>query len=152
MQVRPEKCERAHEYASRRLDGELSELEVYLLRAHLGRCADCREHAAAISAQTDLLRRQKLEPLGRPVEVPGRRIRMTGLRNRVAVAGAAALALVGSLQAVDALKTHRPALDRQSPSSQSSAVVDREFRNAQRANLASRQLSPILFRQVSRPE
>jgi hypothetical protein len=152
MQVRPEKCERAREYASRRLDGELGELEGYMLRAHLGRCGDCREYESAISAQTDWLRCQQLEPLTRPVEVPSRRIRVTGLRNRLAVASAFALAVVGSLQAVDVLDANRPSLAPRAPAAGSSASLDRAFRNAQRANLTSRQLSPILRRQVAASE
>ena len=34
-------CERARQWASLRLDGELSELENALLDAHLGRCQAC---------------------------------------------------------------------------------------------------------------
>jgi predicted anti-sigma-YlaC factor YlaD len=152
MQVRPEKCDRAREYASRRLDGELGELEGYLLRAHLGRCVDCREYEATISEQTTWLRGQQLEPLSRPIEVPRRRVRATGLRNRAAVGAAFALALVGSLQAVDILKTHQTELVPELPAAGSSATLDREFRNVQRANLATRQLQPSMLRQVAASE
>jgi predicted anti-sigma-YlaC factor YlaD len=59
--VPPSDCVRAREVASRRLDGELSELEATGLDAHLRRCPDCRAFAAETSAITDRLRRAPLE-------------------------------------------------------------------------------------------
>jgi|SRR5581483_6199104 len=152
MQVRPEQCDRAREYASRRLDGELGELERHLLRAHLSRCPECREFEGAISAQTRWLRSQKLERLVRRVEVPRRRVRVTTVRNRIAVAAAFALALVGSLHAVDVLRTNRPVLESPGAGAASSASVDREFKNARRANLATHRLQPSLLRQIAASE
>jgi predicted anti-sigma-YlaC factor YlaD len=59
--VPPSECVRAREAASRRLDGELSELEATGLDAHLRRCPDCRAFAAQTGAITDRLRRAPLE-------------------------------------------------------------------------------------------
>lgn len=59
--VPPSECVRAREAASRRLDGELSELEATGLDAHLRRCPECRAFTAQTSAITDRLRRAPLE-------------------------------------------------------------------------------------------
>jgi predicted anti-sigma-YlaC factor YlaD len=61
-------CDRARFWASLRLDGELSELEVALLDAHLARCAGCREVADGFGASTSALRSAPLERL-EPVTV-----------------------------------------------------------------------------------
>ncbi len=49
-------CARARFWVSLRADDELSELEGALLDAHLGRCANCREFAAASDASTHAIR------------------------------------------------------------------------------------------------
>jgi hypothetical protein len=49
-------CARARFWVSLRADDELSELEAALLDAHLARCADCREFAAAADASTQAIR------------------------------------------------------------------------------------------------
>lgn len=59
--VPPSECARAREAASRRLDGELSELEAIGLDVHLRHCPDCRAFAAQTGAITDRLRRAPLE-------------------------------------------------------------------------------------------
>jgi len=43
-------CDRAREYSSRSLDGELSDFERALLETHLERCDACRAYAAAVAA------------------------------------------------------------------------------------------------------
>ena len=86
-------CARARDWASLRLDDELSDFEEVLLEAHLARCDDCRVFAASISDVTAALRSA---PLERPVfafEPPHRtRGRTVALR---AVSAAAAVAVVG---------------------------------------------------------
>jgi predicted anti-sigma-YlaC factor YlaD len=59
--VPPSDCARAREAASRRLDGELSELEATRLDAHLRRCPDCEAFAAETAAIARELRRAPLE-------------------------------------------------------------------------------------------
>jgi len=94
------RCERARQWASLRLDGELSELEDALLEQHLEGCASCSAFAGRLAATTEAVRAVPLERpeisyprLERPViRLPvGRRVAI------VAVAAAAALgAFVGS--------------------------------------------------------
>ena len=45
-------CDRAREWASLRLDGELSQLEGAMLASHVDRCAECRTVVAEIEAFT----------------------------------------------------------------------------------------------------
>jgi Putative zinc-finger len=94
------RCERARQWASLRLDGELSELEDALLEQHLEGCASCSAFAVGLAATTEAVRAVPLERpevsyprFERPViRLPvGRRVAI------VAVAAAAALgAFVGS--------------------------------------------------------
>jgi len=100
LSPRDGRCERARQWASLRLDGELSELEDSLLEKHLEGCASCSEFAARLAATTEAVRAVPLERpeisyprFERPViRLPvGRRVAI------VAVAAAAALgAFVGS--------------------------------------------------------
>ena len=86
-------CERARQWASIELDGELSTFERVLLRAHLAHCPPCREFRTDTNSLTHALRAAPLEPLERPVEIG--RVR-SGLRLRLAPAAAAmAVAVVG---------------------------------------------------------
>jgi len=73
FRLRPQICERAREWASLRLDGELSELERALLDAHTRNCAACAEYVAEIGAFTTAIRFAELEQLPRPVALPLRR-------------------------------------------------------------------------------
>ena len=66
-------CERAREYASLRLDGELSELEEALLSAHLSRCDICHTFDADIRAMASALREAAFEKASAPIVIPGRR-------------------------------------------------------------------------------
>jgi anti-sigma factor RsiW len=83
-------CERARTWASLGLDGELSQVEQALLRAHVGRCAACAEFAHDLDGLTQELRRA---PLERPAAeaVPERRARSG---RRMLQLGAAAAAVV----------------------------------------------------------
>ncbi len=62
-------CERAQEWASLELDGELSQLERALLATHLRRCAGCAETVAGMRSLTVALRAAPFEPLDAPVLV-----------------------------------------------------------------------------------
>jgi len=85
-------CDRARQWATSEVDGELSRFEIVLLRAHLDACPSCREFHAAIGGITSTLRATPLERLERMIEV--RRLRRR-LRPRLAPAAAAmALAAV----------------------------------------------------------
>ena len=66
-------CDRAREWSSLRLDGELSELESALLEAHLKRCNACAAFAFAAEAVALQLRCAAPERLEQPVRLPARR-------------------------------------------------------------------------------
>jgi len=91
-----ESCEGARAQVSRRLDGEISQLEERMLEAHLARCADCRTFDAQVTKFTNELRAAPLEPLAFPIEV--RRARRTTLaRAQVGIAAVVAIAVIGSV-------------------------------------------------------
>src|SRR5215212_1032212 len=92
FRVRPHMCERAREWASLGLDGELSELERVLLDSHTRRCAGCAAYVEEITAITDTIRATSLEPVPRPVAIPLRR--RISLASRALPAGAAAAAVL----------------------------------------------------------
>src|SRR5262245_41573596 len=88
-----DECARACEWASLRLDDQLSEFEEVLLDAHLARCDDCRGFAASVSELTLALRCAPPEQPELAFEAPRRtRGRTVGLR---AVSAAAVVAVVG---------------------------------------------------------
>jgi predicted anti-sigma-YlaC factor YlaD len=84
-------CDRAHEWASRRSDGELSELESALLDAHLDSCAACRRFEHDLHELTRLLGSAELERMSVPAfapAAPGRR------RRRIVLPAVAAAAVI----------------------------------------------------------
>jgi anti-sigma factor RsiW len=95
-------CDRAREYSSRSLDGELSDFEHALLETHLERCEACRAYSVELAEIVTRLRAAPLEPLAQPISLPSRRrVRARALQGAAAVAAAAVAAtagLVGSLQ------------------------------------------------------
>ena len=98
-------CERARQWASIELDGELSTFERVLLRAHLAHCPPCREFRTDTNGLTHALRAAPLEQLDQPIEIG--RIRR-GLRLRLAPAAAAmavAVVGVGSILATSAVRS-----------------------------------------------
>jgi len=86
-------CERARQWASIELDGELSTFERVLLRAHLAHCPPCRAFREQTGGLTHALRAAPLEQLEQPIQIGRMRRRF---RLRVAPAAAAmAVAFVG---------------------------------------------------------
>jgi anti-sigma factor RsiW len=92
FRVRPHMCERAREWGSLGLDGELSELERVLLDSHLRRCAACAAYVVEITAITETIRAAALEPVLQPVAIPLRR--RFAYASRAWPAGAAAAAVL----------------------------------------------------------
>ena len=90
-------CSGARAQVSRRLDGELSQLEERMLASHLGRCSDCRDFATDVASFTRDLREAPLEPLGFPIVVGGRRRRVALARAQFGVAAAVAVAVISSV-------------------------------------------------------
>ena len=103
-------CDRAREWASLRLDDELSALEEELLERHLGVCPECSGFEQRIRVAAHALRSAPAEaPAGR-VTVPRREAAPRFRRRSLALIAAAALALgalVGSL--VERPSSHAPA-------------------------------------------
>ena len=92
--LHPRSCERAREWASLRLDGELSDFEGTLLRAHLVRCSSCSAYAESIRDATETVRNTPLVALDAPISLPSRR---RVLPIRVVQVGAAAAVMVAAV-------------------------------------------------------
>ena len=88
-------CERAREWSSLRLDGELPQLQRAMLRKHLAACPGCTEFDSDLAGATLALRTASLEQLERPVAIPRRR--RSALRIAPAFAAAAAVAFAFGL-------------------------------------------------------
>ena len=86
------KCDRARQWASLELDGELSSFERALLENHLEGCSSCAEFRAEIGGLTNALRAAPHEPFAGVVV--GRVRRRVGMRLAPAAA-AMAVAAVG---------------------------------------------------------
>lgn len=98
-------CDRARQWASTELDGELSTFERVLLRAHLSVCPPCREFGAEICGLTETLREAPLEPFEGVVEI-GRLRRRPRLRLAPAAAAMAVAAVgLGSILASSAIRS-----------------------------------------------
>src|SRR5918994_1423970 len=98
MRTTARRCDRAREYASLRLDGELSDFESALLDSHIERCPTCRAFAEDLVGVTERLR---TAPLERPLIVltlPQRRF--AALRTMQASAAAAAVVSVVAIGAL----------------------------------------------------
>jgi len=85
-------CERARQWTSLDVDGELSTFEGVLLHAHLADCADCREFRAGVTCTASALRTAPLEPF--IVTVPGR-VRRRVTRSLAPAVAALAVVSVG---------------------------------------------------------
>jgi predicted anti-sigma-YlaC factor YlaD len=79
------------------LDGELSEFESLLVRAHLDGCDTCREFEVSAQLSTAALRAAPLEQLTRPLALPSKRRRAVGLRVPSAAAAAVLMVAFGGV-------------------------------------------------------
>ena len=104
-------CDRAREYSSRGLDGELSEFERALLENHLERCEPCRVYASELEQIAHRLRLAPLETLSHPISLPSRRRFRTRVFQVAAAGAAAAVAATAGL--LGAIQSHHPATLRQ---------------------------------------
>jgi len=97
-------CERARQWASADVDGELSTFERVLLADHLRRCHSCREFHASVTGLTDALRSAPHEPF--EGIVVGRIRRQVRLRLSPAVAAMAVAAVgLGSILVASEVRT-----------------------------------------------
>jgi anti-sigma factor RsiW len=97
-------CDRAREYSSRSLDGELSDFERALLETHLERCDACQAYAVELAEIVTRLRLTPFEALPHPVSLPSRRRVRARVLQGAAVAAAAAVAVTAGL--AGALQSH----------------------------------------------
>jgi hypothetical protein len=113
--IMPADCARACQQLSQHMDSELSEFELVLLEAHLGRCDDCRAFGQAITGLTETLRAVPMESPSVSFQPPRIRARfdtfLTGaLRAGSAAAAVAVVALTG-LIAFNGSSSAIPAVD-----------------------------------------
>ena len=110
LSPRDGRCERARQWASLRLDGELSELEDSLLEQHLEGCSSCSAFAVGLAATTEAVR---AVPLDRPeISYPSfeRPVIRLPVGRRVAIVAVAAAAALGAFVGSSLQKpSHAPA-------------------------------------------
>jgi anti-sigma factor RsiW len=87
-------CVRVREQVSLELDGELSQLELRMLEAHLERCSECATYADDVRDLTERIRSSPLHTMRRPVVVRRQRSFAT-TRLQIGIAAAFALAALG---------------------------------------------------------
>jgi predicted anti-sigma-YlaC factor YlaD len=109
LRLHPRSCERAREWASLRLDGELSEFERALLDAHLERCAPCADYARNVTVATTALRTAEASRLEVPIALPLRRRALPLRAVSAAAAAAAVVAAVGLGTLIGSLNGANPA-------------------------------------------
>ena len=97
VRARSQECERTRASISAALDGELSEFESLLLRAHLDGCDTCREFEVSAQLSTTALRAAPLEQVTRPLALPSKRRRAVGLRVPSAAAAAVLMVAFGGV-------------------------------------------------------
>ena len=135
MRTTARRCDRAREYASLRLDGELSDFESSLLDSHIERCPSCRAFAEDLVGVTERLR---TAPLERPLIVltlPQRRF--GALRTIQASAAAAAVVSVVGIGALFGMLHSNASAPGRVAKLGSMAQEKREFRDLRRAVLTA---------------
>jgi anti-sigma factor RsiW len=80
-------CERASQWISLDLDGELSDLEHAGLARHLERCEGCRRLSAELVGLTTLLRTDPPAEPSREITLPAPRRQRARVANRIALGG-----------------------------------------------------------------
>jgi predicted anti-sigma-YlaC factor YlaD len=99
-------CDRARQWASTELDGELSTFERVLLHAHLADCPSCSEFSSSVGGLTGALRAAPLEEFEGAIEIGRLRRRRLSLRVAPAAAAMAVAAVgLGSILASSALRS-----------------------------------------------
>jgi predicted anti-sigma-YlaC factor YlaD len=108
-------CEYARARASLALDGELSQVERALLRAHVGRCTECAAYARDLDGLTQELRSAPLQrPRGR---VPARRRRPRARRLQLGLVAAVVAVAAGLGSLAGSLTPHSMTYSGTPPSS-----------------------------------
>ena len=138
MRTTGRRCDRAREYASLRLDGELSDFERVLLDSHLERCPSCRVFADDLVGVTERLRTASLERPAIAITLPRRRlVAFRGIR--VSAAAAAVVSVVGIGALFGLLNSSATTPTRGTGKLASMATENRDFRDLRRAVLTTPQ-------------
>jgi anti-sigma factor RsiW len=119
-------CDRARQWSSLRVDGELSELEDVLLEKHLGGCPECRSFEADLHSAAHVLRTSPVEAPVVTFGVPARPAVRFPVSRRVAVAAVAvaAVAVAAALGSLVGSTLHRPAARPEPQAPQVSWITD----------------------------
>ena len=120
QQIGPGPCDRAREWSSLRLDGELSELEEALLDKHLEGCAVCAAFDAGLRTTTEVVRTTTAARPSAPFEMPAPTREGVPLARVLAVAGVLVAATLGSIVGST---LDRPAANSQKPTAQVSFLT-----------------------------
>lgn len=141
------RCERAREWLSLAVDGELSRFERALVDRHLSGCPECAAFGAEVRGFTLALRAAPAERLTHPVAIPERRRRAVAFRPAQAAVAALAVVAVGAGTLSSSLRTE----ERRTP--RPAAVPQLEQRNAMRLRQLAQGEEIVLARQaaISRP-
>jgi anti-sigma factor RsiW len=108
------RCDRARQWASSRIDGEISELESLRLDRHVAGCDACRQWLTAVEGTALLLRSDPPFTPVRRLHVPRRRAPAGSRPRLVAIAAALALAVAASIVGIALSRPGAPVED-QSP-------------------------------------
>jgi Putative zinc-finger len=124
VQSIPRACDRAREWCSFEVDGELSSFEQALLEAHVSRCPDCRAFRIGVAGATALVQATPLDRPSEPIRIP------SGRRSRFVVQRVLAPAAVAAVVAVAAITANarlfgvtQPARPSVRPSGRPSSVL-----------------------------
>jgi anti-sigma factor RsiW len=107
----PERCLRAREQISLRLDSELSESEELVLWAHLAVCEPCFALSTELESMTAMLRATPVETPAMEFRAPRRRRRVAVHPAAAAVAVAIAAFMIGGFVDLDSSAYHRATVD-----------------------------------------
>src|SRR5215210_1098547 len=135
MRTTARRCDRAREYASLRLDGELSDFESALLDSHIERCPSCRAFAEDLVGVTERLRTAPLEQTTIAITLPRRRY--AALRGVQVSAAAAVLVSVVGIGTLFGLLHSSATTPARVAKLGSMASEKREFRDLRRAVLTA---------------
>jgi predicted anti-sigma-YlaC factor YlaD len=135
MRTTAGRCDRAREYASLRLDGELSDFESALLDSHIERCPSCRAFAEDLGGVTERLRTASLAKPLIVLTLPQRRF--AALRTMQASAAAAAVVSVVGIGALFGMLHSNASAPGRVAKLGSMAQEKREFRDLRRAVLTA---------------
>jgi hypothetical protein len=150
--ILPADCARARQQLSLRVDSELSEFELVVLDAHLGRCEDCRAFEHGLTGLKAALRTAPIEEPSISFQPPRRRAGLDVVLGASLRAGSAAAAVavvaISGLIALNGSSTAVPAVDRE----RARSVLNLHERQLRRLDAFGLTQSPQIARGVAAAE